>query len=142
MYRYIEPEVAGGLGKETIINSSFHPPLIEKLHYEFNGWLGDDILESFPCYIVTERLKNKIESNNLTGVKFDQVTITKSEEFKTLYSDKELPKFYWAKINGELYVDDFVIGQDYRLLISENAFQILKLFNTSNALFEDSNASN
>ena len=65
MYKYIEPEVAGGLGNETIIDKNYHPPIVKKLHYEFNGWLGDDILESFPCFIVSERLKNEIIKKNL-----------------------------------------------------------------------------
>lgn len=49
----IEPEVAGSLGKEKKLDNSVFPPHIKKLHYEFDGRLGDDILESFPCYIVT-----------------------------------------------------------------------------------------
>lgn len=47
MYKLIEPEVAGSLGKETELDSSVFPPHVKKLHYEFDGWLGDDILESF-----------------------------------------------------------------------------------------------
>lgn len=47
MFRYIEPEVAGGLGEETQMDSTVHPPLVKKLHLEFEGWLGDDILETF-----------------------------------------------------------------------------------------------
>ena len=94
MYRLIEPEVAGGLGKETILSNDTHPPVVEKLNYEFSGWLGDDILESFPCYIVSERLKNKIDNNNLSGLKFDDVIVTKSEVFKQLYPDKKLPNFF------------------------------------------------
>ena len=137
MYKYIEPEVAGGLGKKTIMKINVHPPFVEKLNYEFSGWLGDDILESFPCFIVSERLKNGIENNNLTGINFDDVIITKSNEFIDLYPDKKLPKFYWAKINGEIYIDDFIIGKDYRLMISERAFHSLNLFNVKNAHFEN-----
>ena len=61
MYYFIEPEVAGGWGGNTIADTSVHPPKISKLHYQFDGWLGDDLLESFPCFIVSESLKHESE---------------------------------------------------------------------------------
>ncbi|MGV9004113.1 hypothetical protein [Flavobacterium sp.] len=137
MYRYIEPEVAGGLGFETEIDNSKHPPIVEKLHYEFIGWLGDDILESFPCFIVTERLKKEIIKSKLTGVLFGNVKITKSEEFNILQKNTSLPDFYWMKIYGKFNVDDFIISSDYRLIVSEKAFEVIIGFNISNATFED-----
>jgi hypothetical protein len=46
MKKYIiEPEVAGQLGNDTILNYSTKPPIIEKLNYEFEDWLGDDFIE-------------------------------------------------------------------------------------------------
>jgi len=137
MYKFIEPEVAGGLGKGTVIISNVHPPIVKKLNYEFDGWLGDDILESFPCCIVSERLKDRLVLENLSGIKFEDVTITKSERFYELFPVKELPKFYWAKIVGKKNVDDFYIGEDLRIVISERAYEIIGLFNVSNALFEN-----
>ncbi|AZA77809.1 hypothetical protein EG359_10375 [Chryseobacterium joostei] len=137
MYKLIEPEVAGGLGKHTQIDNSFFPPIIKKLHYEFDGWLGDDILESFPCYIMTEFLKKAIESEHLTGIIFDEVIISKSEIFLELYPDKELPFFFWAKINGEDNKDDFYITKKNGLAISERAYLLLQKYNISQADIED-----
>ena len=51
-YVYIEPEVAGGLGDHTVMDRSVHPPIVSKLHYQMEGWLGDALLESFPVFIV------------------------------------------------------------------------------------------
>ena len=136
MYIIIEPEVAGGLGEGTILDNNIHPPVVEKLNYEFVGWMGDDIIESFPCFIITERLKNKISEEKLSGVTFDEALITKSPEFFSRYNE-ELPKFYWAKINGVFGLDDFAIGNDLRLTISEKAYETLKLFNVSHATFDE-----
>ena len=119
------------------MNTEVHPPVVERLNYEFRGWLGDDILESFPCFIVSDRLKVRIETEGLNGISFYNVIITKSSEFIDLYPDKGLPMFYWAKINGEIYKDDFAIGEDFRLVISDKADFVLNLFNVKNALFED-----
>lgn len=137
MYKLIEPEVAGNLGEETIIDNSFFPPLVKKLNYEFDGWLGDDILESFPCYIVTERLRKNIDSEGLTGINFDNVLVSKSETFIELYPDKELPNFFWAKINGEPEKDDFFITEKNELAISNKAYLLLQKFNIDQADFED-----
>lgn len=137
MYKLIEPEVAGSLGDQTQLDNSFFPPLIKNLHYEFEGWLGDDILESFPCYIVTERLRKGIESEQLSGISFDQVLVSKSETFLELYPDRELPNFFWAKINGESNRDDFFITEKNGLAISERAYSLLKNYNIGQADVND-----
>ena len=137
MYKIIEPEVAGSLGEQTQVDNSFFPPLIKNLHYEFDGWLGDDILESFPCYIVTESLRKGIENEQLTGIAFNEVLISKSETFLELYPNRELPNFFWAKINGESNKDDFFIIEKKGLAVSERAYLLLQKYNTNNADFED-----
>jgi hypothetical protein len=137
MYRFIEPEVAGGLGKETVLDNKTHPPVIRKLNYEFGGWMGDDILESFPCFIVTERLKTKISEEKLSGIIFDDVLVTASQEFKLLHPNIILPKFHWAKINGMPGLDDFAIAEDFRMVISEKTYRVLTLFNVNQAIFEE-----
>lgn len=136
-YSLIEPEVAGELGEKTEMDNSFFPPIIKSLHYEFEGWLGDDILESFPCYIVTEQLRNGIESEQLTGISFDNVLISKSETFLELYPNKDLPNFFWIKIHGESNKDDFFITEKNILAVSERAYLLLKKYNINQADIED-----
>lgn len=125
MFFYIEPEVSGELGENTVINTSVHPPEVSKLHYNFNGWLGDELLESFPCFIVADSLAEYVKSINLTGYLLGDVEITKSLEFEDLYPDKKLPKFFWFKVNGMAGVDDFGISDDLRLTVSELALNTL-----------------
>ncbi|MBL3548063.1 hypothetical protein [Chryseobacterium sp. KMC2] len=137
MYKLIEPEVAGGLGEKTEMDNTFFPPIVKYLHYEFDGWMGNDILESFPCYIVTEQLKKDIESKALTGITFDIVLVSKSDTFLELYPNKELPIFFWAKINGESYKDDFFITEKNTLAISEKAYSLLNDYNIDQADIED-----
>lgn len=47
-YYRLEPEVAGELGSGTVMDVSRHPPLVSHLQFKFQGWLGDDLLETFP----------------------------------------------------------------------------------------------
>ncbi len=55
-YFVLEPEVAGQLGEQTVMDRSTHPPTIEKLHFVFDGWLGDDIVATFPSFWVSKNL--------------------------------------------------------------------------------------
>ncbi len=89
-YFYIEPEVSGELGGGTSMDTTVHPPKVEKLNYEFSSWLGDDLIESFPCYIVSERLADKLKQSHFSGFVFDDVTVTKSSDFNDISTIKHL----------------------------------------------------
>ncbi|WP_394134306.1 hypothetical protein [Aliivibrio fischeri] len=125
-FYYLEPEVSGSLGELTTINTSVHPPVVTKLHYEFEGWLGDDILESFPCFIISQKLKGFLDSSSLSGYQLNDVYVTRSDEFIEMYPNKELPTFYWLKITGKSGVDDFSISSDNRLVVSSMALKLLR----------------
>ena len=128
-FHIIEPEVAGGWGKNTVVaNSGTHPPEIRKLHYQFDGWLGDVILETFPCYIITLEAKRNLDAMGATGIEFDEVETSTSEEFNEMYPGKRLPEFVWLKVVGTAGHDDFGIAAppSFRLVISERALNALK----------------
>ncbi len=133
----LEPEVAGGLGQKTVMDTTVHPPLVSVLEYEFDGWLGDDLLESFPCYIVTERLKNLLKEDSFTGCEFDSVIISTSETFEEFYPEANLPKFYWLKIKGKAGIDDVGFSELNHLVVSEKFLKVLLQANLKNCLVED-----
>lgn len=137
MQKVLEPEVAGELGQETTMDTSIHPPIVKKVHFEFSGWLGDDLLESFPCFIVTQRLKEEIEKCNLTGFVFEDIKVTTSYNFQQFYPLVELPKFYWANMADNNAGNDFSLTADYKLVVSNAAFVLLNKFNIKNALIYD-----
>ena len=129
----IEPEVAGGFGEDCVIDHSTSKMRVDKLHYEFDGWLGDELLESTPCYIVTQRMANEIERTKLTGVRFDVAHVTTSVQFKQFHPNLQLPHFLWLKVEGIAGHDDFGIAPGLRLVVSERALDVLKDVGISNA---------
>jgi hypothetical protein len=137
MYFYIEPEVSGGLGGNTVADTTVHPPVVSKLNYLFDGWLGDDLLELFPCYVVSERLKSEIMNSELLGFEIDGLEVTKSDQFDELYPGKELPEFYWLKITGQAGKDDFGIASDHRLVVSDKALDALRRCSLEQADLEE-----
>ncbi|MER9356938.1 MULTISPECIES: hypothetical protein [unclassified Mesorhizobium] len=135
-YFYLEPEVSGGPGDNSVMDTSVHPPIVTRLHYEFDGWLGDAMVTSFPCYLVTEGVERKILESRFSGVTFDKVEVTTSELFEEMQPDQKLPPFVWLKVSGKAGLDDFGIAKDYRLVVSESVLDVLKLLGVSNALIE------
>ena len=134
LYHVVEPEVAGGWGKNTVFTRTpGKATVVHKLHYQFDGWLGDELLESTPCYIVTERLAHEIERAQLTGVRFDDVEVTTSGQFKELYPNRQLPKFVWLKVEGKPGQDDFGIAPGLQFVVSERALELLKRVGISHA---------
>jgi len=129
----LEPEVAGGFGDGTVIDRSSGKLIVEKLHYEFEGWLGDHLLESTPCYIASEKLVTEIKKEQMLGVEFDDVEVTTSGQFSELYPNKQLPKFVWLKVTGVPGQDDFGIAPGLRLIISKRALDLLKQIGISHA---------
>ena len=70
------------------------------------GWLGDDILEVTPCFLISEKLKQAIEKSELKGYKFQNIEISLSEEYEEMYPDREKPCFYRLLPQGTISVQD------------------------------------
>ncbi len=140
----LEPEVAGEIGEKTVydnyddIRFRNAKPIISKLHYVFFGWLGDDIIESTPCFLVTDRLKNKIEGSNLNGYEFQSVEISLSDEFLDMYPQRDMPVFHRLIPKGKVCImndkykgwtgEDFNISDKSYLVVSEKAYDVINKF--------------
>jgi hypothetical protein len=125
-YYLIEPEVAGGFGENTVISRPNGKMIVERLHYEFQGWLGDPLLESVPCYIITTELASKMTASGLTGFSVDKVEVSESDDFGLIQPDTVLPKFVWLKINGIAEEDDIALSDNLELVVSERALDMLQ----------------
>ena len=133
----LEPEVAGGFGENSVlIYEDKRIKEVKHLHYEFEGWLGDDLLTTSPCFIVTESLANTIISSKLTGVRFDEVEVSQSDIFKELYTNKDLPSFKRLVPLGSVELEqgrvikwigqDFCLENRVDLVVTENALEVIK----------------
>lgn len=135
----IYPEVPGGFGEETILDRSTHPPVITFLHFKFDGWLGGDLITTFPCYLISENLSKALRSEGLSGFEItDQdLKVTLSDQFRELYPDRKIPKFYHLKIVGKAKENDFGIDEMNKLIVSQHALDVLKKFNLSDSEIEE-----
>ncbi|SDD85869.1 hypothetical protein [Glycomyces harbinensis] len=126
-YYLLEPEVAGDFGDDTEMDYSVQPPAVTRLQYRFLGWLGDEILESTPAFIVTEHLAGLIEEAGLTGYRFAEVDTILDEQAEELDEGPvELPDFRWLQLTGKPQVDDFGASDNGSLIASERALEVLR----------------
>lgn len=131
----IEPEVAGGLGAGTVMDRSAHPPRVDVLEYEFAGWLGDELLEAFPCYVVTDRLAGLLEQSPVTGYSLAELTVTTTDDFAE-HLQGTLPRFRWLRVTGKKGFDDLWIGEDLVLRATPAALDVLRHGRLDNAVVE------
>jgi hypothetical protein len=143
----LEPEVSGGLGDRTIYGSEIN--ILQKglngkvkfLHYVFDGWLGDELLESTPCFIITNNLMNGLLAQEFTGFEIQKCEISKSDEFIDLHPDKQLPDFVRLLPLGKICITerkydswsnhDFCLSQRGELVVTRRVLDFLKKYSIS-----------
>lgn len=140
----LKPEVAGGLGDKTVITNydemrsgTVKIPHVSELEYVFDDWLGDDLLESTPCFIVTDSIANHLKTSILTGYSMGEVAISTSGLFSQLHdTDFRLPKFFWLIVHGSVKIEDSTVtnwsAHDFcsteraQLVVTERCLNLLK----------------
>jgi hypothetical protein len=137
IYVKISPEVAGSFGENTEMDTSVHPPAVSHIHHQFQGWLGDDVLEVFPCFLVTARLAKALATSQLTGIALAEAEVSASDEFEELQPETELPELQWLQITASSPDEaDFRLAPDHRLEVSERALALLQRFEIDHATVE------
>ena len=132
-YYLLYPEVAGELGDGSeVVYEDGQIKEVIFLEYNFMGWLGDELLTTHPCFIVTESLQNDIILNGLTGVKFNNIAMTFSNEFRDMCGNRKVPKFV-QMICNDLYESnvenlqkDFYLNKYKDIIVSEKALSVLR----------------
>jgi hypothetical protein len=125
-YYQVNPEVAGGLGPETVMDRSVHPPRVTRLHYEVIDWLGDCIVQTFPCFLVVRTTADRIESAEFSGFSLSEAIVSEASEFREINPDGELPDLVWLVVDGAPGVDDFGTTERGQLVVSESVLDILR----------------
>ncbi|GGB42173.1 hypothetical protein [Fictibacillus barbaricus] len=141
---FLEPEVSGGHGEQTIYGTEENVAKegisgkIKFLHYEFEGWLGDDLLESTPAFIVSSNLENELKKSEFKDYKLEKCLITMSDVFMELYPNKEIPSFTrfiplgTVEVEGENFKNwsghHFCLSSKGELVVTKKALDFLKKF--------------
>lgn len=147
----LSPEVPGGFGDDTVLGSyldradkSQEYPDVTELHLVFEGWLGDELVTSHPCYLVTSRLAATLRASGLRGVSFRAVKVSRSDQFEMFHPGRQLPAFEWLRPTGRVNIDadtgriqstsddDFLLDCRARLYVTQRALEVLRLHTVTN----------
>lgn len=128
------PEVAGELGPHTVMDRTTHPPEVHRLHYVLTGWLGDCLVESFPCFLCTAGLSEDLDRAGFSGCRFAEAEVSISPEFAEMNAHAALPRFRWLKVpRGDNPVRDFGTDALGRLVVSSRAIECLRMHGIQHA---------
>ncbi|NQY30691.1 MAG: hypothetical protein HRT69_14630 [Flavobacteriaceae bacterium] len=110
IYTSLFPPIKGEIGKQSEINKEscdkcehlLNTNRYKKIEYVFDDWNGEDLIKGVSCLIVSQRLKERIISEEMKGFSFKEIIVSKGDYFKTKKGAYQvgLPKFYEIQIEG------------------------------------------
>lgn len=127
----IRAYVPGDLGPGTELDTSVHPPRVTRLHLIVDTWEGDDLVECFPTFLVTERLAQAIDTRGLSGVKWARAQVEKSAQAIEFFQ-WTLPEWRWLQL-GDDQKADLWLDDSAGLHVSDRTLDLLHAFNLDHA---------
>ena len=83
----LQPLVGGELGQDVEFDHSTHPPGIDRVQYVLDYPTSEDLMESFPAYIVSETLADQLVAAGLRGFTLAEAEVLPSEKYVAVYGD-------------------------------------------------------
>ena len=88
----LEPLVAGELGEGTRLDATTHPPEIEAAEYVLDAPTEEDLIESFPVFLVSESIGDRLTDTQLRGFTLEETRVIPSREYVEVYGrSQEVP---------------------------------------------------
>lgn len=125
-YYNIEPVADAELGEDAVIDFTQTPRKIIALHAYAFGYPESDIIQAYPAFLVTDRLKKEIESAKLTGALFLPCKISKSSQYDELSNSVKIPEMWCMEPTGTLG-DDIIFFSETRFIVSSRFLEIANL---------------
>lgn len=126
-YWILDPEASPQLGESTVLDTATHPPGVKSLELSFRGWLGDDLMSSFPVLVVTRSLAARLGRSAMSGFEFSDLRVSTQEpEWSETMGTTPCPELSWLTVHGAPGVDDFGLVSDGTLVVSSRALELLR----------------
>jgi hypothetical protein len=122
----LSPDVPGEMGTNTITDHRFTPFKVYHLQFVFDSY-PDDIFTSFPAYVVSEDLFNKIIDSGFTGIDNARL-ITYLEREDYLSEERVNQNYFMVDIATDITNDFYFDNNIKKLIVSERALTLLKKF--------------
>jgi len=110
------------------MSTEVHPPRVEHLHYEVQGWLGDDLLDSTPCFLISPELAAIGPQAGCTGLRTDDARVTITPDAAPIV-DPRVTSFLWLQPQGQPGQDDLALDATASLVVTDRALDVMRRFN-------------
>ena len=108
LFVVVKPETAG------VALPGGEPPT-----FQFDIWLGDELVRAHPHFLVTAALRSSLRKlRRHRGYSFDDAAVRPSTFFRRHSPDRRLPHFWQLLVDGRPGVDDMGISDDGSLVVS------------------------
>jgi hypothetical protein len=124
----LEPEAPGEWGDRTDADLAARPPSIVRVHIELERRITDDLVQLYPCFMVSARLADELGRTPLSGYQLAELEVSAAPRYRAAYPDEPLPELAWFKVFGRAGYADFGLSYDGHLVVSKAALLVLKKF--------------
>lgn len=135
----LEPMVAGQLGDRTDLDTSTHPPRVTAVEYVLDSPETDDLIESFPVFLVSDDLAARLRADHLAGFELARAEVVPSLEYREVYGDAPHKGYRWLRVLGDSSSDCW-LSDDHRLCVSDRMMRTLEEGDLRNCEIEALNA--
>lgn len=120
----LEPLVAGELGDGTRLDPSTHPPAVDVVDFVLDAPAEDDLIESFPVYLVSEHIAELLSRAGLGGFTLEGARVSPSREYVEVYGDRPHKEYRWLRLRFSPDADCW-LDNEHRLCVSERMMAVL-----------------
>ena len=117
----LEPQVAGEFGPATVFDHRQHPPTVTDVEYVLDHPDTDDLIESFPVYLVSDRLTARLL--DFPGLGFEAVVVRPGDNYLELFGDAPHKPYVRLLLDGS---PDAWLGEDLVLCVSDRLMEVLR----------------
>jgi hypothetical protein len=119
----LDPQIAGELGGRTVLDSTTHPPVVRELEYVLDQPEADDLIQSFPVFLVGVDLARRLQEAGLSGVGLAEAVVRPSAEYTAAYG--RAPHRSYRRLQPGNVGEDCWVDDSGRLCVSDRMMRIL-----------------
>ena len=122
----LDPHVAGELGEKTELDPSVHPPIVTAVEYVLDAPDADDLIESFPVFLVSAALATRLDTAGLTGFVLRDASVRPSDEYLARYGDVPHGEYRRMQLHADNPTADAWLDGEQRLCVSDRMMAVIR----------------
>ena len=120
----LDPQVAGELGENTVIDTSSHPPVVSHVDFVLDYPETDDLIQAFPVLLVSAEMADRLTAADVAGVALSGASVRPSEDCLAVYGAAGTGSYRRLEPVGTER-DDCWLSNEFLICVSDRMMRIL-----------------